>query len=635
MRERKKDRQRETEKEREREREICVPVIERELSDGPPPSGLVEVCTAEPTPIFVCGAARTHAVHLQAGATSGDLRAAVKRMGYSAAENGLCVVGGAPLPLDDRLTLAQCGIQANSSVQVAGRLLGGVEVTIGGRKHTIDARGRLDLRYQDLDPAEAKEVAAFLATSAGGAIARLTLSGNMITGSRQEWDDDVEDEVWIYDNDLSGLASLCDAFLTLKTPIELDLSNCGLSVNGVNPVAKAISAGAALTSVVMDENELTGTKIRNKGRLREEIEHLDADLSGFTEFCSSLKSSTIVSLSLRKCYLGPQALDLLADAIKFKGALTEVNVAFNQIGSDGGIALRDGLKTSNLKFLAIGKMYTSVDGTVITGSQLTTGVTLYVGGRSGEFLKFHEDDRSYAKLKWADDGKESDWMKLNSLDGEPLKLPLQSPFEGDHLDLAHQQLDPGHIVILAWWLTTEFSAAVARLSLSGNMVTSSSLTRRGSEYDKDPSGLILLCDALPALKNPIDLDLSNCGLSVNGVNPVIHAIQAGGVRAIGLAGCQLEPPVVAQVLSVASEVSRSRLRVAQVLAFCCALHDRMGADSAICDMVDKGVVDIWQIVASIVHARHGHEGLCSALACRNPWYEVCVRGLVPEGVPHS
>ena len=182
---------------------------------------------------------------------------------------------------------------------------------------------------------------------------------------------------------------------------------------------------------------------------------------------------------------------------------------------------------------------------------------------------------------------------------------------------------------------TKFKAAVARLSLSDNMITSSSLNYRGSEYDKDPSGLILLCDALPALKNPIDLDLSNCGLSVNGVNPVIHAIQAGGVRAIGLAGCQLEPPVVAQVLSVASEVSRSRLRVAQVLAFCCALHDRMGADSAICDMVDKGVVDIWQIVASIVHARHGHEGLCSALACRNPWYEVCVRGLVPEGVPHS
>ena len=154
-------------------------------------------------------------------------------------------------------------------------------------------------------------------------------------------------------------------------------------------------------------------------------------------------------------------------------------------------------------------------------------------------------------------------------------------------------------------------------------------------YDVDLSGLISLCDALPALKNTIDLDLSGCGLSVNGVNPVIHAIQAGCVHAIGLARCQLEPPTVAQVLSVASEVSRSRLRVAQVLAFCCALHDRMGGDSAICDMVDTGVVDIVQIIASIVHAQHEHEALCSTLACQNPWYEVCVRGLVPEGVPHS
>ena len=55
-----------------------------------------------------------------------------------------------------------------------------------------------------------------------------------------------------YDTDLSGLISLCDALLTLKNPIELDLSECGLSVNGVNPVAKAISAGAVLNSMTVD-----------------------------------------------------------------------------------------------------------------------------------------------------------------------------------------------------------------------------------------------------------------------------------------------------------------------------------------------------------------------------------------------
>ena len=65
----------------------------------------------------------------------------------------------------------------------------------------------------------------------------------MITGSFSRYGD------WTYDKDLSGLIALCDALLTLKNPIELDLSNCGLSVNGVNPVAKAISAGAVVTSI--------------------------------------------------------------------------------------------------------------------------------------------------------------------------------------------------------------------------------------------------------------------------------------------------------------------------------------------------------------------------------------------------
>ena len=76
---------------------------------------------------------------------------------------------------------------------------------------------------------------------ASAVVARLSLNGNMITGSSKDrWG------TWTYDKDLSGFIALCDALLTLKNPIELDLSNCGLSVNGVNPVAKAISAGAVI-----------------------------------------------------------------------------------------------------------------------------------------------------------------------------------------------------------------------------------------------------------------------------------------------------------------------------------------------------------------------------------------------------
>ena len=54
--EREKERKRERDTERKRERRVAV--LERDLSDGLPDDA------AEPTPIFVCGAARTHAVHL-------------------------------------------------------------------------------------------------------------------------------------------------------------------------------------------------------------------------------------------------------------------------------------------------------------------------------------------------------------------------------------------------------------------------------------------------------------------------------------------------------------------------------------------------------------------------------------------
>ena len=40
------------------------------------------------------------------------------------------------------------------------------------------------------------------------------------------------------------------------------------------------------------------------------------------------------------------------------------------------------------------------------------------GGRMGELKHQYSDS---VKLKWVDDGKESDWMKLHSLDEEPVR----------------------------------------------------------------------------------------------------------------------------------------------------------------------------------------------------------------------
>ena len=81
---------------------------------------------------------------------------------------------------------------------------------------------------------------------------------------------------------------------------------------------------------MLDECVITGTTFGDgdygQGQLFEKIEQLDADLSGFTTLCSSLGSSQIVSISLRKCYLGPQALTLLTDAIKVMVALNSLTV---------------------------------------------------------------------------------------------------------------------------------------------------------------------------------------------------------------------------------------------------------------------------------------------------------------------
>ena len=143
-----------------------------------------------------------------------------------------------------------------------------------------------------------------------------------------------------------------------------------------------------------------------------------------------------------------------------------MNISFNKIGAEGGTALVEALKTSNIKFLGIGKQYTTADGLLITRSRVQTGVNLFLAGRGGEIVNFGSNP-DLIKLKWHDDGSTSDWTDIKTMDGAPLNLPLQSNFDGESLDLSQQQLDPGYAMILAWWLTTPFTAAIASLKISG------------------------------------------------------------------------------------------------------------------------------------------------------------------------
>ena len=74
----------------------------------PPPAGLADNQTIQ---ISVYGPAQQmHALRLGLNDPLADLNTAVQRFGYDLGVDRLCRFGGAPLPRDDRLTLAESGL---------------------------------------------------------------------------------------------------------------------------------------------------------------------------------------------------------------------------------------------------------------------------------------------------------------------------------------------------------------------------------------------------------------------------------------------------------------------------------------------------------------------------------------------
>eukprot|EP01043_Picozoa_sp_COSAG02_P070934 COSAG02_NODE_12761_length_1498_cov_1.801287_1_plen_350_part_10 len=204
------------------------------------------------------------------------------------------------------------------------------EVTLFGEQLSLSDTGLLDLKGKDIGPAKLKEVAALFSSPELAAGCRLILSGNMITD---------------HGKDLSGLKAFCAVLPTLKHPISLVLTNCGLGVAEVAEVANAIGAGAVLNlltlsstgkeyfpktytlaagedklelnkknlgpadvnlisvwlatdagamvaRLILDENPLTG------GTLSTDF---DNDITSVVNLCDTLKTSSVTELSLAKC----------------------------------------------------------------------------------------------------------------------------------------------------------------------------------------------------------------------------------------------------------------------------------------------------------------------------------------------
>eukprot|EP01048_Picozoa_sp_COSAG05_P014427 COSAG05_NODE_1634_length_4366_cov_44.638522_3_plen_670_part_01 len=298
----------------------------------------------------------------------------------------------------------------------------------------------------------------------GAAVKKLVLSHNFIFGSKDmgSWDNT---EVHDIDADQTGWSALCGALPS--SPLEeLIVEDIGMGVTGVTSLAKAISAaGASIASLALDSNDIFGT-----------FYAADKFVSEVQPFLDALKTSSITSLSLRGTGMGVKGVAAVGDAIRVMPSLALVNIAFNKIGGEGGAALVEALKNSSVKFLGIGKQFQSTDGTLITRSLVQTEVNLSLAGRVGEVIKIAPDlirmkpgnYPDYIRMKWGDDGSTSEYININTMDGEPLNLPLQSNFEGSFLDLSHQQLDPGYVKILAWWLTNPFKASLTSCCLLHN-----------------------------------------------------------------------------------------------------------------------------------------------------------------------
>eukprot|EP01043_Picozoa_sp_COSAG02_P057728 COSAG02_NODE_7058_length_3205_cov_1.679652_2_plen_923_part_01 len=575
--------------------------------------------------VSVRGAAhRTHAPRLKRSDTIAGLKDMVQRMGYDLGVDRLCHLGGAPLPLNDCLTLAECGMHAKSSLQVLGRLRGGVEVTLFGQQHSLGDTGHLNFEGKDLGPVEVKEVATFLASPESAnireIIRRLTLGGNKITDVGK---------------DLSGLKALCKVLPILRNPISLDLANCALRFDEMKLVARAIKVGAMvtslnclynplgeglqtitkvfeetsmlrtlcgfeegitkidwsnsgngptnvallaaelkakraaamLTSITLDGQPLSGStpgKHPDSGRESFEnfgVEQADANIFGFKLLCEALASSRIEIISMKNCYLGWHALRLLADAIKFMAVLNSLTV-----DSTGDM---DSQKTYTLT--------AAEDKIDLSSKNLgSADVALVVA-----WLQRPEVRAALNSLTVDSTGDTKDRGEWNNRGPKSYTLTVGE----EKIDLHLKNLGSADVaLVVAWLQRPEVSAAIARLSLSRNFITSSTrLGYRDAKYDNDLSGLISLCDALLALKNPIELDLSNCGMSVNGVNLVAKAIFTG-------------------VEMTSLSLAKNPLYLEGIQALCqglCASHSKLRSlDVAECVVGPKGLKEIVTYLAS-------------------------------------
>jgi Ran GTPase-activating protein (RanGAP) involved in mRNA processing and transport len=464
----------------------------------------------------------------------------------------------------------------------------------------------------------------------------------------------------------------------------LDASDWGLTAAQVREVAGALPQLQCLRELVLDGVPVSGTTPR-RGDFRRVVEAVDADLGMFRALCEALRAlQGLTSLSLGGCYLGPQALAVLAQVV-FRDATAAVKKV---------VLSKNFLFGSKMQYDTFGETVHDVDADqtgwsalcdALPGSPLEELIVADIGmGVTGvtSLAKAISSMAALVSLNFADN-RITDWDRdlsglvalseaivlsktLKSIDLSDCGIKVKgvtevAKFISAGAALASLTLDQNGIFgeLYSWVECKEADKYVEEstplfdaikmsnlTSLSlintgmgskvcSRLATSLSAAINSLALGSNPIGDGAVVQLLDGLKDvsltSLDISKTNSGVSTATKLAELLAEETrfkAAIEKVNVSGCIVTPEAVAQLLTAANEVSRARLRAHQVLTFSEALHARLGSECLLQAVALD--TDVWRRVAENIRERHGHELMCSQLAqAGQTWFEVTV-----EGIPH-
>ena len=228
------------------------------------------------------------------------------------------------------LSYAKLGVQGGTAlVEGVFSTTTNLETIVMGKNLTLPLKEQregttLDASDQHNDPGFVVILAWWLSTPAAARIVDLNLSGCGLSGAiaASPWQlaKGLKGRFQDIDSELAGLGQLCKVLSRMQT---VTLNNCGLGVASLIELAKVIGmASSQVATLNLDGNDLFGINRLFQGAKTKNSRRAKRDMTGWTSLCAALKSassdegSALVSISVVNDSIDPEAVALVADAVK-------------------------------------------------------------------------------------------------------------------------------------------------------------------------------------------------------------------------------------------------------------------------------------------------------------------------------